>query len=65
MDKGKVVGGLICLAVAALLGVLYVVLPAGDVVFMVGDDNVIWVPILVLAGIGVALLSTAWRRQQA
>jgi hypothetical protein len=65
MNKGKVVGGLICLAIAALLGVLYVTLPAGDVVFMVGEDNVIWVPILVLAGIGVALLSTAWRRQRA
>ncbi|MFN2240971.1 MAG: hypothetical protein ACK2U2_01705 [Anaerolineae bacterium] len=65
MDKGKVIGGLICLAIAALLGVLYVVLPEGDVMFMVGNDNVIWVPILVLAGLGVALLSTARRRQQA
>jgi hypothetical protein len=65
MDKGKLVGGVICLAIAALLGVLYMVLPEGDVMFMVGDDNVIWVPILVLAGIGVALLSTSWRRRGA
>jgi hypothetical protein len=65
MDKGKLIGGIICLALAGLLGVLSLVLPEGKVVFMIGDDNVIWVPILVLAGIGVALLSTAWRRQSA
>lgn len=65
MDRGKLVGGVICLAIAALLGVLYVVLPEGDVVFMMGDDNVIWVPILVLAGIGVALLSTSRSRRSA
>ena len=64
MDKGKLIGGITCLAVAVLLGILYMVLPEGDVMFMVGDDNVIWVPILVLAGIGVALLSTAWPRQR-
>lgn len=65
MDKGKLVGGIVCLALAGLLGVLSFALPEGEVVFMIGDDNVIWVPILVLAGIGVALLSTSWRRQSA
>lgn len=65
VNKGKLVGGLVCLALAGLLGVLWFVLPEGEVVFMVGDDNVVWVPILVLAGSGVALLGNALQRQRA
>ena len=65
MDKGKLVGGIICLALAALLGVAMFALPEGKVVFEIGDNNVPWVPVIVLAGIGVALLSTARRRQGA
>jgi len=65
MNKGKVVGGIICLALAGLLGVAMFALPEGKVVFMIGDSNVPWVPVVVLAGIGVALLSTAWSRQSA
>ena len=64
MNKGQLVGGIICLAVAALLGVAMFALPEGKVVFMLGDNNVPWVPVIVLAGIGVALLSTSWRRQR-
>jgi hypothetical protein len=65
MNKGRLVGGIICLALAGLLGVLMFALPEGKVVFMIGDSNVPWVPVIVLAGIGVGLLSTAWRRQSA
>ena len=65
MDKGKLVGGIICLALAGLLGVAMFALPEGKVVFMIGDSSVPWVPVLVLAGAGVALLSTAWSRQSA
>ena len=65
MDKGKLVGGIICLALAGLLGVAMFALPEGKVVFMIGDNNIPWVPVVVLAGIGVALLSTAWSRQGA
>ena len=65
MNKGRFVGGIICLALAGLLGVAMFALPEGKVVFMLGDYNVPWVPVIVLAGIGVALLSTSWRRQSA
>ena len=65
MNKGRLAGGIVCLICAALLGVAMFALPEGKVVFMIGDSNVPWVPVLVLAGIGVALISTAWRRQSA
>ena len=62
MNKGRLVGGIVCLAVAALLAVLAVVLPEGKVVFMVGDSNIPYIPVVVLAGLGLALASSAWRR---
>ena len=65
MNKGRLVGGIICLFAAALLGVAMFALPEGKVVFMLGDSNVPWVPVIVLAGIGVALVSTSWRRRSA
>ncbi len=65
MDKGKLIGGIVCVAAAGLLGLLWYMLPEGDVSFMIDGQNVVWVPILVLAGIGVALLSTMWRRKDA
>ena len=65
MDKGKLIGGIISLAAAALLGLAWYRLPEGDVMFMIGDQNMVWVPILVLAGLGVALISTAWNRRRA
>ena len=65
MNKGQLAGGIICLVLAGLLGVAMFALPEGKFVFMIGDSNVPWVPVLALAGIGVALISTAWRRQSA
>ena len=65
MNKGQLAGGIICLLVAGLLGVAMFALPEGKVVFMIGDSNVPWVPVIVLAGIGVALVSTSWRRRSA
>ncbi len=65
MKKGQLIGGIICLAVAALLAVLIFALPEGKVVFMTGDSNVPWVPVIVLAGLGMGLVGTAWRREGA
>jgi hypothetical protein len=65
MDIGKLIGGILCLAAAGLLGLAWYMLPEGDVTFMINGQNVVWVPILVLAGLGVAMLSTVRSRKDA
>jgi len=64
MKWGRVLGGIICLAGAALLAVLNAVLPADKLMFMVGDKNRPIMPVIALAVVGVALLVTSirWRR---
>jgi hypothetical protein len=62
MNRGRLVGGIICLALAVLLAVLNLTLPAGKVVFMVGDTNAPILPVIVLAIVGLALLITARER---
>jgi hypothetical protein len=42
--------------------VLYFTLPEGDVTFMMGDTNAIYVPIFVLAGLGLWMLATVRKR---
>ena len=56
MNKGRLIGGILCLVVAAMLMVLIFTLPEGKVVFMVGDSNVPWIPVIVLAGLGAGLM---------
>ena len=63
MNKGRLVGAILCLALAGLLLVLSYVLPEGKVLFMMGDQNLPMIPVIVLAGLGVWLASTVWRRQ--
>ena len=65
MNKGRLIGGILCLAVAALLIVLIFAVPEGKVVFMVNGSNVPWIPVIVLAGAGTGLVGTAFRRQGA
>jgi hypothetical protein len=65
MNKSRLIGGIICLVVAALLAMLIFALPDGKVVFMVNDSNVPWIPVIVLAGAGMGLVGTAYRRQGA
>jgi len=60
MNVGRLVGGIICLAVAALLGVLSVTLPADQMMFTVGEENRPWVPTVVLGIVGIVLLVSAW-----
>ena len=63
MNKSRLVWGIICLALAALLAVLNVVLPAEDLMFMVDDTNMPWVPPVVLGILGIVLLATAGKRE--
>lgn len=59
MKVSRLVGGILCLVLAGFLAVLYFVLPGDRVVFMVGDQNVGWLPALILGVLGVFFLATA------
>ena len=59
---GRLFGGFLCLAAALLLAVLGAVLPAGKVMFMMGDSNMPLVPVAGLALIGLLQLVTAFGR---
>jgi hypothetical protein len=59
MNKGRFVGGIICLALAVLLGVLSVTLSADKFMFIVGEENMPWVPPVVLGIVGIVLLASA------
>ena len=58
MKKSNLIGGVICLAIAALLTVLNFTLSEDSIMFMVGDQNMPWVPPVVLGIVGVVLLAT-------
>ena len=62
MNKWRLFGGVVCLALAALFGVLSEVLAAGSFVFMVDGVNRPYIPVIGLAVLGVALLFSAWKR---
>jgi hypothetical protein len=64
MNKGRLIAGIIFLAVAVLLAVLNATLPENKMVFMVGDVNLPWLPAMVLGIVGVVLLATAGRSEE-
>ena len=64
MNKGRLIGGSICLGVAILLAVLPFVLSVDRPMFMVGDRNMPWLPVVVLGSIGILLLATAGRGRE-
>jgi hypothetical protein len=51
--------GIVFLALAALLSALNETLPADSVMFMIGGENLPWVPVVVLGILGVVFLLTA------
>jgi hypothetical protein len=65
MNVGRLVGGLICLAIAVLLTILNYALPEDELMFMVGDRNVPLLPVVILGIVGVVLLATAGTGKQA
>ena len=61
MNKGRLIWGIICLAIAILLAVLNLTLDPEKVSFTMGGENRPWVPVFILAVIGIALLVTVRR----
>ena len=59
MSRGRLIGGIACLVLAAVLGVLYFTLPADKLMYNVGDENVPWLPAVLFAVVGVVLLASA------
>jgi hypothetical protein len=59
MNKSKLVWGIICLVIAAVLAYANISLPSNELMFMVGEENMPWVPVIIVGIIGIALLSTA------
>ena len=59
MKKSNLIWGIICLVIAGGLVVANLVLPEEDLMFMVGDINMPWVPPVVLGIVGIVLLATA------
>jgi len=64
MDKSKAIGGVICLAIAALLTVVNLRLPPEDVMFQIGDVNMPWVPPIVLGILGFLAVYFPWELGQ-
>ncbi|MGD8603495.1 MAG: hypothetical protein PVF49_02865 [Anaerolineales bacterium] len=64
MNKSRFVWGLVCLAIAAALTVANIKLPAEDLIFQIGDQNMPWVPPVVLAVVGVIMMALAFVGRQ-
>ena len=64
MNRSQAIGGIICLAAAALIAVLTVTLPSDRMMFMIGETNAPIVPAIALGLIGVLLLIAARGSEQ-
>lgn len=62
MNKSQLIGGIVCLVIAAFLGVLYFALSPEKFMFLVGENNIPLAPII-LGAIGLLLLVTARRSE--
>ena len=65
MNKGRLIGGIICVTIAILLGVLTIILPEDRIMFLVEGENMPFVPAIVLGVICIVLLVAAWRSGEA
>jgi len=65
MKLGRLIGGMICLAIATLLAVLNLTLSSDQMMFDVGGENMPWVPVAGLAVVGILLLASAPFRRRA
>jgi hypothetical protein len=60
MNKSRLIWGIVCLALAALLGVLNFTLPPESLMFTVGDENMPFVPPIILGILGIVLVVSAF-----
>ena len=59
MNKSRAIWGVVCLALAGLLAVLNLTLSPEKLIFTVGDQNMPWVPPIILGVLGLILLGSA------
>ena len=64
MNKSKLIGGVICLVIAAVLTIANLTLPEENIMFMLGDVNMPWIPPIVLTIVGIVLLATATNQSE-
>jgi hypothetical protein len=64
MIKSKLIWGIICLVIAGVLAVANLALPSEDLTFQIGDQNMPWVPPVVLAIVGIVLLATSKQQKE-
>jgi hypothetical protein len=64
MTKSKLIWGIICLVIAGVLTVANLALPPEDLTFQIGDQNMPWVPPVVLAIVGIVLLATSSQQKE-
>ena len=57
MNRSNLIWGIVCLVVAGGLVVANLALPPEDLMFQLGDTNMPWIPPIVLAIIGIILLT--------
>ena len=59
MNKSNLIWGIICLVLAGGLTVANLTLPPENLMFQIGDQNMPWVPPVVLAIVGIVLLANS------
>jgi hypothetical protein len=57
MNKSNLIWGIICLVIASALAVANLTLPSENLMFQIGDKNMPWFPVIVLAIVGIVLLA--------
>jgi hypothetical protein len=65
MNRTRLIWGIICLVIAGVLTIANLRLPPENLMFQIGDVNMPWVPPVVLAIVGIILLATAFRGEEA
>jgi hypothetical protein len=64
MNKAQLIWGVLCIFVAAILGVLNLTLPPDSFMFQIGNQNMPWVPPVVLLVVGIILILTARQKEE-